>query len=160
MCYVKPLEKLIPKSDLIKQLQKEAPDFLAAVLTMELPKSCDRNNVPVIVTEEKKRAEKLNQTELEQFLEESTYPVSGEWLKVSDLHERFQEWLDPDRITVWTKIKMNRELLRLGYAKGRSSKDKGQWYIGNISWSPRDPGSEIKPRLVLSGEMLVPEGTS
>lgn len=159
MCYVPPLERLIPKSDLMKMLQKEAPEFLAAILTMELPKSCDRNNVPVIATEEKKRAEKLNQTELEQFLEETTYPVQGEWLKVSDLHDKFQEWLDPDRVTVWTKIKMNRELLRLGYTKGRSSKDKGQFFIGNISWTPRNPGEVVKPRLVLSGEMLVPEGT-
>jgi len=158
MCFVKPLVKLIPKSDLLKALQKEAPDFLAAVLAMELPKSCDRNNVPVIATEEKKRAEKLNQTELELFLMEATYPVDGEWIKVSEFHERLQEWLDPDRVAQWSKIKMNRELIRLGYVKGRSSKD-GQWFIGNIAWTARDPGAKIKPRWVLGeGEMLLPEG--
>lgn len=159
MCYVKPLEKLIAKSELFTALKKEAPDFLAAILAMEIPISCDRNNVPVIVTEEKKRAEKLNQTELEQFLEESTHAIDGEWIKVSDLHDRFQEWLDPDRVAVWSKIKMNRELLRLGYTKGRNTKDGCQWYIGNISWTARDPDAKIKPRLVLKGEMLVPEGT-
>jgi uncharacterized protein DUF5906 len=158
MCYVKQPEKLISKSELQARLVKEAPDFLAAVMSMELPPSCDRLHVPVIVTEEKNRAQRLNQTELEQFLQESTYPVQGECIKVSDLHEKFQEWLDPDRVHVWSKIKMNRELQRLGYAKGRSSKDKGQWYIGNISWTPRDPDSEIKPRYVVNEEMLVPEG--
>lgn len=159
MCFVPPLEKMIPKSDFMKLLQKEAPDFLAAILAMELPKSCDRNNVPVIETEEKRRAEKLNRSEVEQFLEENAHSVTGESIKVSEFHERLQEWLDPDRVALWSKIKTNRELLRLGYVKGRSTKDGAQWHIGNISWTPLAPGAKIKPRLVLSGEMLVPEGT-
>jgi hypothetical protein len=53
---------------------------------------------------------------------------------------------------------MNRELIRLGYAKGRSTKD-GQHYIGNISFHQRNPGDKIKPRLIVVDEMLVPDGT-
>jgi hypothetical protein len=162
MCYVPKPETMIYETELQARLKKEAPDFLAALLQMEIPDPCDRLRIPMIATEDKSRAQKLNQTELEQFLEESTYPVQGECIKVSDLHDRFQEWLDPDRVSVWSKIKMNRELQRIGnqYVKGRSSSDKGQWYIGNISWTPRDPGASIKPPLVLKGEMLVPEGTT
>lgn len=155
MCYVKPLLKMIDRESLFHSLTKEAPDFLAAILNLEIARSPDRNNVPVIETEEKKRAQKLNQTELEQFLEESTYPIPGELIKYSDLYERFQEWLDPERVSAWSQVKTGRELVRLGFVKGR--REKGIWYIGNISWT--NDSKIKKPRWVLNGESLMPEGT-
>lgn len=155
MIYVEKPEKLIKHEELFHRLRKEAPDFLCELLSRDIPDSNDRFNVPVIHTQDKTQAQQFTLNELQVFLQEKTYPVPGEVIKVSDLHERFLEWLPPESMSNWSRIRTNRELISLGgYVKGRSSKEKGQWFIGNISWTPQ---TEEKPRLVLSGEMLVPE---
>ena len=157
MIHVSPLEphELIPKTQLIEMLKKEAPDFMAEIMNLEIPPSNDRLNVPIIVTGEKLSAQKANMTRLEAFLSENTYPVDGKMIKLSDLVERFHEWLDPADAFEWTKHKTS-QAMPPQYPKGRSSKDGGQFYFGNISWEPRQPTEPIYPKLVIQGEMLKP----
>ena len=64
MSYVEPINplELIPKKKLIPLLEKEASDFLADIMNLELPPSNDRLNVPVIETDDKVMLQRLNET--------------------------------------------------------------------------------------------------
>lgn len=154
---VKPIDPsvMIPKKQLIELLEKEAPDFLAALLHLELPKSNDRLNIPVVSTDAKKVAEKSNQTYLDIFLEEVCHYAPGQTVLYADFYERFKEWVDVDQLGIWTKIRVGRELPK-PYVKGRLQKNN-QIYVGNVSF---DGPSEANgtTELILQGEHLVPKG--
>ncbi len=153
MVHVDLLENKIPKRELLESLEKEAPDFMAEILGLELPRYQGRLNVPILITEEKEAAQKANMTWLEMFIEEQCHYVTGKTIKFSEFYERFVEWLDPNYLHEWSKIKVGRELPPI-YPIGRSTKDNGQYYIGNISWSPREPQEEIMKKLVLKNGIL------
>ena len=152
--YVKLLEAhlKINKSQLLALLKKQAPDFLAYLMHIDLPPSDDRLNIPVITTEEKKQAQSANRSPLEEFLAENTFPVDGEMVKMGDLHEKFVEWLPPSLVTEWTIIRFGREMLKLGYVKGRNMSRGAQFYIANISLfdiqSTHAKWSVVKDKLV------------
>lgn len=135
MCYVEPLDplKLIPKKQIIPILEKEASDFLAEVINLELPVSNDRLNIPALTTEDKRLVQQLNQTDLESFVSEKCQLAPGYMIKFSDFTDKFQEWVDPNEVHRWSKIRIGRELPPQ-YPKGRRRKD-GQFYIGNIGWA-------------------------
>ncbi len=158
MLYVPDLEpeKLIPKRLLIPMLEREAPDFMSEIMHLELPPSPDRLNIPVILTQDKATAERANQTFLELFIEECCYAVDGSMILWSEFYERFQNWIDPNYIKEWSKVKVGREMPPK-FPKGRLP-NTGQYWVGNISWEPRKPDQEIRPKLVLRGEKLVPGG--
>lgn len=145
----------IDKMDLFTKLEKEAPDFLAALLAIELPKSNDRLNVPIIATDEKKRLERSNRTELEAFIDEHTYPVSGSVISVKDFFEKFVEHLDPERISFWSKIRVGKEM-PAQYPKGRLMSQAANWYFANISWENKE---STLPRYTLEGDKLTVEGS-
>lgn len=149
-----PME-LIPKKVILPLLEKEAPDFLAACLNLELPNSNDRLNIPVIITEEKRRLQQENRTLLEVFVEDYCYYVPGKVVKFSILYERFKEWLDPSDVTEWTKVRFGQYFSANSrkFPKGRSNKT-GQWYIGNIDTKAPIETDE-KRKITLRGEMLV-----
>ncbi len=144
--------------DLLDLLDKEAPDFLAAILSIDIPESGDRLNIPVIMTEAKRFAQKSNQTYLEIFLSEHCFPVDGKMLKFSEFYERFQEFLDPDQISRWSRIKVGREMPGC-YPKGRSPQNN-HVMLGNIAWAPREPEEPILTKLILQNEQLVHEVTN
>lgn len=144
--------KKITKSILLAKLKKQAPDFLAHILRIDLPEPDDRLNIPVIATEEKKQAQAANRTILEEFLSECTFSVDGEMVKMSEIHDRLIEWLPPSLVNEWTIIRFGRELVKLGFVKGRDMKRQAQWYIGNMSLT-NVPSTRSK--LVLDGEKLV-----
>ena len=157
MCYVDLLDPtdLIPKKQLIPMLEKEAPDFLAEVLKLELPPSNDRLNIPVIATEDKHLAQEMNQTDLERFIGEKCVYAIGHCIKFSELYERFTEWLGPTDVRQWSKIRVGRSL-PAQYPKGRSPKD-GQHYIGNVTWSGIERSAiEVLPKLVIKDSYLIP----
>ena len=72
MCHVQPLDPmdLIPKKRLIPLLEKEAPNFLRALMDLDLPESPDRLNIPVIETSDKRAMQYQNQDALETFISE------------------------------------------------------------------------------------------
>lgn len=147
-----PLKK-IPKRELLQLLEKEAPDFLAAIMGLEIPNSNDRLNVPVITTQDKVLAEESNRSFLEIFLDEFCHRVPGKMIKYGEFYSRFKEWMDPNHIHHWSQIRVGKELPR-HIPKGRWTGDS-QWYLGNISWEPLEPGEPEQPEFKLSGQMLV-----
>jgi len=160
MINVKPIDptELIPKTLFLEQLRREAPDFLAAIMTLDLPPSNDRLNVPVINTQFKEQASRLNTTLLETFIEEECFKIDGEWIKFSEFYERFMSWLGgtEDKVT-WSKHKVRNEL-PVQYPYGASYKDN-QRYVCNLSFQARE--GEIKPkittregRLLINGERI------
>jgi hypothetical protein len=143
---------LIPKTELLALLEKEAGDFLAAVLSLEIPPSGDRLAVPVIATEEKRMAEEANLTHLELFIKESVYAVDGESITIGEFWDKFTQWLDPQHVSEWTKNKVSREMPQ-HFPKGRQS-FSSSWAYGNMAWHPRQPGEPIKDRLVVRNDIL------
>lgn len=141
MLHVGPLteEEYVAKRDLEKMLKSEASDFLGSVMSMEIPHAKDRLNIPVIETAEKRSAEKANQDEFEIFLEESCFHVPGKMILWGELYDKFREWLDPERRSIWTKPKAGRRLPPC-YPKGRNMKDGAKFYVGNISMSQGEAG--------------------
>lgn len=155
MAEVEPLTNPIPKKQLIPLLRKEAPDFLAAILRLELPESNDRLNVPVIETQAKVLAGRANETYLELFIRERVHHVTGRMILYGEFYERFKEWLDADQIAYWTKQRMGRDLPSQ-FVKGRL-RQSNQLMVGNASWEPRLPDEAVKPKLILKGEYLTPD---
>ncbi|MFA5313691.1 MAG: primase-helicase family protein, partial [Methanomassiliicoccales archaeon] len=152
MCYVGELENSIPKSELLYQLEKEAPDFLAEILKLEIPKSQDRLNLPVVETGEKTAAAKANQTLLETFVDECCYIIPGEMMLYSDFYDAFNKWLEPNDRYEWSKIKVGRSLPQ-GVVKGRNPQT-AQWCLGNISFEQLEP---TQSRIILRGDKLYHE---
>jgi len=141
MCYVPVLDPLdlIPKRQLITMLEKEAPDFLASVLNLDLPDSGDRLNLPVIHTSDKELLQQLNKTAMQVFVDDHLVACDGAKVMFSEFFERFQKTLDSEEFHKWTKIKASREV-PVQYPKGRATSD-GQIYLGNVKWR----GTEVEP---------------
>lgn len=155
---LRPTER-IPRHVMDERLEKEAPDFLAALLNLELPATNSRLNIPCLSTEAKTQAEQSNKTQAEIFYEERCREAPGCAIQLGSLFDRFREWLDPLDRQTWGKQKFIRETPSWTL-KGRNPKN-GQWMIGNIQVmdplgnyrEPRRPASSCK----LNGEMLVRE---
>ena len=148
MCYVDTLLDLIPKKELIVRLEKEAPDFIASLLHLELPRSIDRLNLPVINTGDKETIQEQNESALETFMREKIFVVPGELITVKDFYDSFISWLDPDEAHNWSKIRVGKEMLTK-YPKGRRPED-GHWSFGNISFKL----IESEGKYVLNNGML------
>jgi hypothetical protein len=154
---------MIRKAELIPKLEKEASDFLAEILRLEIPPSNDRLNVPVVATAFKEELQKANRTPLEIFLDENTFLVPGVFVELGELYNRFFAWLQDKADTInddnWTKVRMGKELPPQ-FPKGRNPKDN-QVCVGNMSFSP--PKENAPPLPKLKAEMrgkeayLVPE---
>jgi hypothetical protein len=141
---IDPIE-MIPKKQLLDQLEKEAQHFLTAMLALELPESNDRLNVPVIDTYDKSLVMAGNKSIIELFLSQICVYAPGYMVKYSDIFNRFLSWVGPQKSIEWSKIRFGRELPPI-YPKGRNPKD-AQHYIGNIAFSTKD--LIIKPQPVL-----------
>lgn len=145
------LTEMLMPTQLKALLEQEAPDFLGEILSIEIPPSQDRLNVPVIDTDLKTQTQQLNRTTLEVFLDEICYYAPGEMVLYSDLYNKFLNWLDPSDVYSWSKIKFGRDL-PTKYPKGRVMAKGAQFYIGNLSFDK--PESIDKPKLILRGDRL------
>ena len=155
MCFVDSLEPadLVPKRHFIRMLEKEAPDFLASILALEIPESNDRLLVPVLETADKRQVQQTNQTQLELFLDAECKTCIGANLKFSDFYDRLIQWMEPSEVNYWSKIKVGRDLPPQ-YPRGRLKKT-GQFHIGNITWKESDCPPGVK--LTVHGDYLEPE---
>lgn len=133
-------EGLIPKRELNILLQKEAPDFLASLLSMDIPDSKDRLMLPVIVTNEKKAAEFESMTPVHQFLKEKTVAVDGAFVSCGELLNAYNLWAAVEGHDILTQNKFGREVPAGAYPRGRiyatGTQDR---YYGNISLAVDDP---------------------
>ena len=150
--YVPPLEitELIPKKILLPRLEKEAPDFLAEIMSLSLPPSNDRLNVPVVASEDKHFIAEMAATPLERFIKEHCKLVPGGLIKFGDFYDKFANFCDPDEIRNWGKRTVGQQL-PAEIAKGHSKRDN-QLFLGNISWA--DAHVEPSPRLIVRDGFL------
>ncbi len=144
-------KEMIPKKLIIPMLEAEASDFMSEILSLELPPSNDRLNVPCIVTEDKTMAEHANMSSLETFCLEKCFHAPGTKTKFSEFYDKFTEWLDPNQIGQWTKIRVGRELPPK-FVKAVFGPNE-QW-IGNLSFT-QIAEADFGPRWVSQGGRLV-----
>ena len=152
MVFVDALKETISKRELFILLEKEAPDFLAEILHLELPRSNDRLNIPILETSDKVIATQANQTLLEAFIDEKCFSVDGESMLFSEFYDEFIKWLEPNDRYDWSKIKVGRAMPGR-FPKGRNASN-AQWIFGNISFVQCEPQ---KPKFVLKGDKLIHE---
>jgi hypothetical protein len=145
-----PKDQWETKNDIFIRLRKEAPDFLGEILKLDLPKSCDRLNVPVITTSEKYLLQKQNQNALEEFITDNCHHAPGYKIKFSEFHEKFMRWLDTTEIDNWNTRRLG-HAINLPFVKGRNRTDS-QFYIGNISWTK--PNEERLPFTVIDNKLV------
>lgn len=148
-------DQMIPKKQFLPMLEREAPDFTAELLALEIPQSNDRLNVPCIATDDKALAEQANRTFLEVFLEERCYYAPGHRVKFGELYARFQEWLDPQQATLWSSIRVGREIPPK-FAKARLAVNNEVW-VGNISFEPVPPEQFGLRYVVRDGKLMQDE---
>ncbi len=103
-------KKEIPKEELKKALLAEASHFMATLMDMQLPEMTGRLRIPIVVTDSKREAQRLNGNLVEQFIEEHGEFKEGERVLFSKFYEAFQAALGPDDAAVWTKAKTTKNL--------------------------------------------------
>lgn len=133
-----PDNEKIPKRDLWTMLQKEAPDFLAALLATDIPDSRDRLMLPVIRTADKEAAEFSSMTPVQQFLADKTFKVMGGHIAAEDILTAFQNWIGPEEALNWSKQKLGKEMpteIPRGRISAKGPSDQRTYY-GNISFNP------------------------
>jgi len=147
--HVPPLNplQLIPKKQLIEALKSEAQDFITEILSLDLPPSNDRLNIPPIMTEAKTELQMANETDLQTFLRENCFYVEGHTISVEAFCEEFFKTLDAMQVSKWSKIKVGKEMPKNKFPKGRL-KD-GKWYYGNISFND---GPAVGPKITKDPE--------
>ena len=165
--YVAPLEPsvLIPKEILLQRLVKEAPDFLAAVLELEIPDPVERLAIPAIETADKTDAANMNKTILETFIDDYCFYDPGKLVLLEEFYNKFASSVDSVHLEYWTKVRVGKDLDRNKFPKGRNPNDS-KFNIGNISWSKDssgdllpEPDTKGKTKLVVINNTLYPEGT-
>jgi len=147
-----PKEEWESKRDLLNRLKKEAPDFLGEIMRLDIPKSTDRLNIPVLATSEKAILQKQNQNALDQFIEEACFHAPGYMIKFSDFYDKFILWLDTGESYNWSKQKVGKSL-PIPVVKGRLA--GAQFYIGNISFE--EPSEKRSPFIVVANNLVSKE---
>jgi len=137
MLYVHSLKHLIPKRDLAQLLAKEAPDFLSALLSTEIPDSRDRLMLPVIQSADKLQAELDSMTPVEAFWKKFVKEVDGAFEVAIDVYSAFKQYVSdtygPEEVHKWSLNKFAREH-PTHIVRGRiaATKSQAQCY-GNIT---------------------------
>jgi hypothetical protein len=149
-----PEDAIIPKTALLDQLIKEAPDFLSAILRTEVPPSGDRLRIPIINTQVKEAVANRNRTDLDKFINDECYAVDGSMILFKDFRERFYEWVGLEESHIWTKHKV-REALPTWVTYGTSYKN-AQRYVANISFEPGN--GEKKEKITVRDGKLFQKG--
>ena len=128
---VGPLAHEIPKGELEAMLIKEAPDFIRQCLDLVIPKASGRLRIPMIVTEDKKEAERGNMNPVEQFIDQECRPLKGNMVPYEEFWSAFSVSLSPSERGEWTKVRMG-GLIPDAFPKGRSIKNNYN-YVCNIA---------------------------
>lgn len=132
MISVSALSKIetIPKHKMLTLLEKEAPDFLASVLSLEIPDSESRLSIPIITTAEKINLENINQPVVDKFVKEMCFDAPGTLTLYGELYDKFIIWLPPELKSEYTKTRFGKEFPSK-YPRGYYTANKT--YVGNIS---------------------------
>lgn len=145
-----PASRVIPKEELKILLQKEAPDFLASILALDIPKSNSRLALPVIDTDDKRRLEHKNLPLIEKFIKEEMYECDGHAVTSTEFLEKFTMSMDDRERAIWSKQKIGRELPNK-YPRGRIGQ-QGDTFYGNLTF---DKDAKPDAKYVLRGAYIV-----
>lgn len=141
MIKVNTLAEEIPERVLTRQLEKEASDFLGAIMSLELPEPPGRLRIPTIETEEKIAAQDSNLNALEVFIKEKVFDSPGKSISLTKFHDAFQMWLDPAERANWSIRKVSK-LMPDRIIKARIP--GGDWHWGNVSFTEFEgPATEV-----------------
>lgn len=142
----------IPKKMLLKYLKEEAPRFLRTLIEFKLPEPISRLRLPIVETESKRLAAEDNANPVVEFYETQTVEADGYHLTFGEIYERFLELLSASERHKWTRQSVSRALPD-GVLKAKMAKS-GNVEIGNRWW---ELPTEVRPRLVVRGNRLVPD---
>jgi hypothetical protein len=141
---------LVPKAQLFKSLELEAPDFLASMFALELPPTNDRMNIPVIETYQKRIAAESNNDPVEDFLAFGLQHVQGYLISVQDAYNLYTSWIKSmyPLETPVSNLAFSRhpKILKI---KGRKKTSQLN-YLANVS---EHPGSHRDPIVVKNGHL-------
>lgn len=141
-------KEMIPKPELMERLKREAPHFLNHLLQLEVPPSGSRLAVPVIQTSSKDAVAASTMSTLERYLDENTHYVPGAAIRFSEFFDKFKASLEPVEAIEWKSNAKVSNGLPLRHPVGKVGPDT---YVGNISWTPKDPRDPDQPKLILGG---------
>lgn len=145
MIRVEPLapEDIIPKAELMARLRAEAPDFLAAILAMELPRPESRFNIPVIETFDKAQAQEMNREPIEEFFSSVLFQSQGHTMTLQTVYEEFAIWCKDfcPETPVMARFNFERHPI-ISKIKGRKKGDS-MIYLANVSRKPMDAKTPI-----------------
>ena len=133
--------EIIPKHKFIEMLKLEAADFLAAVISLELPEPNSRLSIPVITTAEKLNIENVNEPLIDKFVKEMCFEAPGNLAPYHEVYDAFIGWLPPELRHEYHKARFSKEF-PTKFPKGTHTGNKA--YIGNLSLTQPDP--TIKPK--------------
>lgn len=145
------LSQQIPKDIFLSRLRAEAPDFIAEVLSLELPPPVDRLNIPPVSSEQKMIVMEANTNLLDAFIRENVHHVPGCCVKVGDFISAFHATLDPVDQVYWTKIQIAKNMPSK-FPKGRLVGETTLSY-GNMSLKKEEP-KEFQFVLTSSGVLI------
>ncbi|WP_428303700.1 primase-helicase family protein [Lacipirellula sp.] len=91
----------IPKEELKARLRSEAPAFMRTLMTLKLPTLRGRLRLPVIETENKRRAAELNSNAFEEFAEKSLERQQGKRIDLKEFNDRFLATLSDAERNEW-----------------------------------------------------------
>lgn len=151
-----PIE-IIPPRIMKPQLEKEAPDFLAELLKLDIPESNDRLMLPILETTAKRAAVETNTNIVEAFIRDCCKPAPGYSISIDEFYSSLQVYIDSEGCTEsekWTKIKVSK-LVQQFYPKGRM-RGSGRWHYGNIAF--REVEIEQRQMFTLNEDYLEQEG--
>lgn len=149
MC-VPPLEVEIPKDELRRRLQEEAPHFMRTLMDFDIPPSSGRLMLPIIETAGKLEAAEQSMDALSAFIAEHCYEIPGAAIKLTDFKDRFFASLEDFQMGEWNN-RLIQSRLSESFPVGRAAK-LNQVVIGNLSFNP---DAEEKAPYVKKGKRLV-----
>ena len=143
---VHPIEEdeIISREELHQRLKKEAPDFLAEILSLDIPQTNEpRMELPVLTTIEKVRAIKNKQDLVNLFIEEECFFWPGKQVSQKDFMKKFNEYCDANNMPRQDKKRAFAHISQEIYPIGRGSQSIAA--IGNLSFnSPQNLNGNLK----------------
>jgi hypothetical protein len=156
MVYVNELPEgeLIGKTALFAKLEKEAPDFLAELLRLEIPECVDRLRMPALDTQDKTAVAEGNEEHTNEFLDYIIEPAPGQIIPFGELYRDYVSWCEENGIPVLSNKAFSKAIPpNIPKARHRSN---ARLHVADVWWIGKDtPETDIK-RHIVQGKFLTP----
>lgn len=122
------LLELIPKKVMMSRLEKEAPNFLATILDIEIPNSGDRLALPILNTNDKCAIQDNNKTVIQSFAEDHCKAQKGARVPFVDVYNTFVQTLSATELGQWSDKRFSKEL-GIHFEKGKDPRDSKIYFV-------------------------------